>query len=100
MIHTGRLLTYITGMSPPCIIQKIRFDISGRGTNNLEWYDPMAVTTVDGSLKVTLDEFKSHDLNYQGGLLATWNKFCFTGGYIEGTLLFVILCEHELSATR
>lgn len=31
-------------------------------------------------------EFKaqeSHDLQYMGGMLSSWNKFCFTGGLIE-----------------
>ncbi|KAJ7647328.1 beta-glucan synthesis-associated [Roridomyces roridus] len=52
-------------------------------TNNLEWYDPEAVTTKGGSLVITLSEKPTHNLNFEGGLLSTWNKFCFTGGYIE-----------------
>ncbi|KDQ21152.1 glycoside hydrolase family 16 protein [Botryobasidium botryosum FD-172 SS1] len=52
-------------------------------TNNLEWYDPVAITTAGGALKITLSKLRNHDLDYQGGLLSSWNKFCFTGGYIE-----------------
>ncbi|KDQ64379.1 glycoside hydrolase family 16 protein [Jaapia argillacea MUCL 33604] len=52
-------------------------------TNNMEWYDPAAITTEGGSLVVTLSQKETHGLNYQGGMMATWNKFCFTGGYIE-----------------
>ncbi|KAG5728480.1 Beta-glucan synthesis-associated protein KRE6 [Termitomyces sp. T112] len=52
-------------------------------TNNLEWYDPAAVTTENGSLVITFSQKQTHNLNYQGGLISTWNKFCFTGGYIE-----------------
>jgi beta-glucanase (GH16 family) len=52
-------------------------------TGNLEWYDPAAITTKDGALKITLTKQKSHDLNYQGGMMSSWNQFCFTGGYIE-----------------
>lgn len=52
-------------------------------TNNLEWYEPRRLTTEGGSLKVTLDKFASHGLNYEGGLMNTWNKFCFRGGYVE-----------------
>ncbi|KAJ7770236.1 glycoside hydrolase family 16 protein [Mycena maculata] len=52
-------------------------------TNNLEWYDPEAITTVNGSLVITLSEKATHNLNFEGGLLSSWNKFCFTGGYIE-----------------
>ncbi|KAI0788513.1 beta-glucan synthesis-associated [Abortiporus biennis] len=52
-------------------------------TNNLEWYDPAAITTKDGSLQITLSKKETHDLNYQGGMMSSWNKFCFTGGLIE-----------------
>ncbi|KAJ3748732.1 beta-glucan synthesis-associated [Lentinula detonsa] len=56
-------------------------------TNNLEWYSPQAVTTANGSLVITLSEKNTHDLNFQGGLVSTWNKFCFTGGYVETSLV-------------
>ncbi|KIK67427.1 glycoside hydrolase family 16 protein [Collybiopsis luxurians FD-317 M1] len=56
-------------------------------TNNLEWYSPEAVTTANGSLVITLSAKENHNLNYQGGLVATWNKFCFTGGYVETSLV-------------
>ncbi|THH13791.1 hypothetical protein EW146_g6466 [Bondarzewia mesenterica] len=52
-------------------------------TNNLEWYDPAAITTKNGALTITLSQKETHDLNFQGGMMTTWNKFCFTGGYIE-----------------
>ncbi|KZO89660.1 glycoside hydrolase family 16 protein [Calocera viscosa TUFC12733] len=52
-------------------------------TNNLEWYDPSAITTTGGNLKIWLNKTENHDLNYMGGMMSTWNKFCFTGGYIE-----------------
>ncbi|KAJ3923358.1 beta-glucan synthesis-associated [Lentinula edodes] len=52
-------------------------------TNNLEWYSPQAVTTANGSLIITLSEQNTHDLNFQGGR----NKFCFTGGYVETSLV-------------
>ncbi|KAN0097549.1 glycoside hydrolase family 16 protein [Tylopilus felleus] len=55
-------------------------------TNNLEWYYPDAITTQDGSLVVTLSQRQTHNLNYQGGMMSTWNKFCFTGGYIEANV--------------
>jgi beta-glucanase (GH16 family) len=56
-------------------------------TNNLEWYDPAAVTTENGSLVITLTKQSTHNLNYQGGMVTTWNKFCFTGGYIESSVM-------------
>lgn len=55
-------------------------------TNNLEWYDPAAITTRDGALEITLSKKQTHGLDYQGGLLSSWNKFCFTGGYIESAV--------------
>ncbi|KAJ7705330.1 beta-glucan synthesis-associated protein [Mycena rosella] len=57
-------------------------DLHYWGTNNLEWYDPAAITTGNGSLLITLSAKPTHGLNYQGGLLTTWNKFCFTGGLV------------------
>jgi beta-glucan synthesis-associated protein KRE6 len=53
----------------------------------LEWYDPAAVTTSGGSLVITLSEQNTHDLNFQGGMISSWNKFCFTGGYIEANVV-------------
>ncbi|KAG7548902.1 hypothetical protein FFLO_03194 [Filobasidium floriforme] len=55
-------------------------------TNNLEWYDPRMITTENGHLKITLDKIPNHNLNYSGGLMTTWNKFCYTGGYFEASL--------------
>ena len=58
-------------------------DLHYWATNNMEWYDPAALTTKDGALQVTLSQKDTHGLNYQGGMMSTWNKFCFTGGLIE-----------------
>ncbi|KAG8863844.1 hypothetical protein FRB96_007681 [Tulasnella sp. 330] len=52
-------------------------------TGNLNWYDPDAVITRNGSLVITLSQQESHGLQYQGGLISSWNKFCFTGGLLE-----------------
>lgn len=49
----------------------------------MEWLDPSSVTTADGSLVITLSQKQTHNLQYQSGMIQTWNKFCFTGGYIE-----------------
>ncbi|KAL0069229.1 hypothetical protein AAF712_003592 [Marasmius tenuissimus] len=49
-------------------------------TNNMEWYDPEAITTRNGALEITLSRKKTHGLNFEGGMMSTWNKFCFTGG--------------------
>ncbi|GAA5891181.1 hypothetical protein JCM8208_002530 [Rhodotorula glutinis] len=52
-------------------------------TGDLEWYDPDAATTKNGSLVFTMTEEKINGLNYRSGMIQSWNKFCFTGGYIE-----------------
>lgn len=41
--------------------------ITPKSTNNLEWYDPAAVTTANGSLVITYSEMFNHNLNFQGG---------------------------------
>lgn len=55
-------------------------------TMDLEWYDPDAVTTEDGSLVLKFDAFQSHNLNYRSGMVQSWNKLCFKGGRIEASL--------------
>ncbi|KAI0756878.1 glycoside hydrolase family 16 protein [Daedaleopsis nitida] len=56
-------------------------------TNNLEWYDPSALTTKGGALEITLSRKDIHDLNFQGGMMSTWNKFCFTGGLVLASVV-------------
>ncbi|KAK7032976.1 GH16 domain-containing protein [Favolaschia claudopus] len=55
-------------------------------TGNLEWYDPSSMTTRNGFLEINLtkvdDPTTNHNLSYKGGMISTWNKFCFTGGLI------------------
>ncbi|KAF9256974.1 beta-glucan synthesis-associated [Marasmius fiardii PR-910] len=70
-------------------------------TGDLEWYDPGQVITRDGALVITMDTVatrrsgltpgstapftvdENHNLTYRSGMLQSWNKFCFTSGYIE-----------------
>ncbi|CAG82131.1 beta-glucan synthesis-associated protein-domain-containing protein [Yarrowia lipolytica] len=58
-------------------------DIHYAATKDLEWYDPDAAITENGTLVLQLDAFKSHDLYYRSGMVQSWNKVCFTQGYIE-----------------
>lgn len=53
----------------------------------MEWYDPSALITKGGSLEITLSRVENHGLHYMGGLMSTWNKFCFTGGLIETNVM-------------
>lgn len=55
-------------------------------TNNLEWYDPRMLTTKNGHLQITLDKIPTHNMDYTGGMMNTWNKFCYTGGYFEASI--------------
>ena len=55
-------------------------------TMDLEWYDPDAVTTRDGVLQITFDAFANHGLNYRSGMLQSWNKMCFKGGFLEASI--------------
>jgi len=52
-------------------------------TVDLEWYDPRQITTQGGNLVITMEEVVNHNLHFRSGMLQSWNKFCFTTGYIE-----------------
>ncbi|ESK85956.1 glycoside hydrolase family 16 protein [Moniliophthora roreri MCA 2997] len=70
-------------------------------TQDLEWYDPQQVSTRDGAMVITMDSAdtvqphltpgstapftteENHNLTYRSGMVQTWNKLCFTSGYIE-----------------
>ena len=56
-------------------------------TADLEWYDPGQVTTKDGKLVITLEDNPLKGLQYRSGMLQSWNKFCYTTGYIEVSVL-------------
>ena len=53
------------------------------GTMDLEYYDPDAVTTANGTLNLRMDAYKNHDLFYRSGMVQSWNKMCFTQGLLE-----------------
>lgn len=55
-------------------------------TEDLEWYDPKAITTKDGTLQIMLkatDPATNHNLTYMSGMLQSWNQLCFKGGIME-----------------
>ncbi|KAK0102123.1 hypothetical protein ONS95_001077 [Cadophora gregata] len=52
-------------------------------TQDLEWYDPDAVTTRNGTLQLRLEHFRNHNLDFRSGMLHSWNHLCFKGGIIE-----------------
>lgn len=54
------------------------------GTNDYEYYTPEAInTTTDGYLQISFEERETNNLNFRSGMLQSWNKACFTGGYME-----------------
>lgn len=55
----------------------------GAATEDLEWYDPDAAWTQDGTLHIRLDAFRNHNLNYRSAMIQSWNKLCYSQGYIE-----------------
>ncbi|KIK69476.1 glycoside hydrolase family 16 protein [Collybiopsis luxurians FD-317 M1] len=57
-------------------------DLQYWATGNINWYSPSALQTKNGSLEITLSKESIHGMDYKGGMLATWNKFCFTGGMV------------------
>ncbi|KDN47569.1 glycoside hydrolase family 16 protein [Tilletiaria anomala UBC 951] len=58
-------------------------DIWYGATGDYEWYSPDNIVTQNGSLVITFEAKESHNLNFQSGMLQSWNKTCFQGGYIE-----------------
>lgn len=62
-------------------------DIWYGATFDLEWYSPENINTTDGALVITMTDIPSHDLHFQSGMLQSWNKLCFQGGYIEFSVI-------------
>jgi beta-glucanase (GH16 family) len=58
-------------------------DIWYGATQDIQWYDPDAVTTWDGVLELRMDRFKNHGLEFRSGMLNSWNHICFKGGIFE-----------------
>lgn len=55
-------------------------------TQDIEWYDPDAVSTANGTLNLKMDAFQSHNLNYRSGMVQSWNQMCFKGGRLEASI--------------
>lgn len=50
---------------------------------NSRRYTPEQINTTKGDLLITMDNKPMNNLNFRSGMLQSWNKFCFQGGYIE-----------------
>ncbi|UZJ56261.1 hypothetical protein CBS101457_005581 [Exobasidium rhododendri] len=62
-------------------------DIWYGATQDYEWYSPENINTTGGALVITMTDHPTHDLNFQSGMLQSWNKLCFQGGYIEFSII-------------
>lgn len=58
-------------------------DLHYAATTDYEYYDADTPTTANGTLRLRMDAFYNHDLNFRSGMVTTWNKLCFKGGRIE-----------------
>ncbi|KAJ4365422.1 beta-glucan synthesis-associated protein [Ascochyta clinopodiicola] len=64
-------------------------DIWYGATQDLEWYDPDAVSTENGTLNLRFDKVDpvtNHGLNYRSGMIQSWNKLCYKGGHLEASI--------------
>ncbi|PVU90555.1 hypothetical protein BB561_004823 [Smittium simulii] len=58
-------------------------------TQNIEYMTHNHTITKDGKLNIILDEYSTKPgLNFTGGMLNSWNKLCFQGGYMEARVSF------------
>lgn len=58
-------------------------DLHYAATRDLEWYDPDAVITSNGTLNLRMDVLQNHGLFYRSGMLQSWNKMCHSEGIVE-----------------
>lgn len=68
-------------------------DIWYGATFDFEWYTPEGVNTTtdqngNGVLQITLEEEIERGQYFRSGMLQSWNKFCFQGGFIEAAIQF------------
>jgi beta-glucanase (GH16 family) len=61
-------------------------DIWYGATQDLEWYDPDAAWTENGTLNLQFSKTPSHGLNFRSGMVQSWNKMCYKGGHLESSI--------------
>ncbi|KAF2830058.1 beta-glucan synthesis-associated [Ophiobolus disseminans] len=61
-------------------------DIWYGATQDLEWYDPDAAYTENGSLVLQFDKIPSHGLEFRSGMIQSWNKLCYKGGFLDASI--------------
>ena len=91
MIHIGKQSTYtigrqeITSGTIQMLVSRNMQNGSHRAHAKADSYfsSSKLVTTKDGYLEITMSKQPTPGFDYQGGMLQSWNKLCFTGGFIE-----------------
>lgn len=72
-------------------------DIWYGATFDFEWYTPEGVYTATrgdkGVLEFALEEQVERGQFFRSGMIQSWNKFCFQGGYIEAAIQFPATSE-------
>ncbi|KAF2865346.1 beta-glucan synthesis-associated protein SKN1 [Massariosphaeria phaeospora] len=61
-------------------------DIWYGATQDLEWYDPDAVTTKGGTLNLRFENYTNHGLQFRSGMIQSWNQLCYKGGHLEASI--------------
>ncbi|KAH3908676.1 hypothetical protein HBI56_074440 [Parastagonospora nodorum] len=61
-------------------------DIWYGATQDLEWYDPDAAWTQNGTLVFEFARHDNHGLKYRSGMVQSWNKLCYKGGHLEASI--------------
>ena len=57
---------------------------SNTNRSDLEWYDPSAVTTEGGAMKITITQEEINGLQFKSGMVQSWNQLCFNkNAYFE-----------------
>lgn len=75
------------------IMNREAVDLHYWATSDYEWYSPDQVTTVEpGYLQITMEKRRTHNLDYVSGMLQSWDKICFTGGIMEGSVESIFRC--------
>jgi hypothetical protein len=52
----------------------------------LQWYDPDAAWTQNGTLVFEFARHDNHGLKYRSGMVQSWNKLCYKGGHLEASI--------------
>lgn len=67
-----------------------------------EWYGPDAITTKGGALEISLSEKLTHDKEWEGGMMSSWNKVLlasYDNAFLLTITIIAVLHRFVLTAT-